>query len=153
MTADICDEIIRSCSICSRKYGTRESLLNLFECYVRSPASSCLNHGDRFSTILLAWLKKNQNKKQNQKIDDSAVLAICQFGTFKIFFRNANSLVSDDNAQEWLVGFILALDCVYSRVMNMWFCTYLMGHHVFPGPFQHMVPTILHDTLCTERGT
>ena len=56
------------------------------------------------ATIVLAGLKKsqnkNQNQNQNQKIDGSTVLVTSRFGTSEIFFINPNSLVSDDNARE-----------------------------------------------------
>ena len=47
--------------------------------------------------IVLAWLK-NQNQNQKQKIVESARLTTCRFGTSVMFFTNANSLVSDENA-------------------------------------------------------
>ena len=45
------------------------------------------------AVIELAWLKN-----QNQKIVESARLTACRFGTSVMFFTNANSRVSDENA-------------------------------------------------------
>ena len=76
---------------------------------------------------VLAWLK-------NQK--EELYSRFCRFSHLPVWylvilFSNANSLVSDENAREWLVGFILALHYAYTRVMNMSFCTHLMGTPFF----------------------
>ena len=75
---------------------------------------------------------------KTNKMDYSAVLTTCCFGTSEVFFSRANSLVSDDNARQELVGLMLALDYTYSRVLNMSFCTHLMGKPFFVVPSLHM---------------
>ena len=81
---------------------------------------------------------------------NSPVSTTCCFATSVIFLAVLhNSLVSDDNAQKQLVGLISALDYTYSRVLNMSFCTHLMGTPFFPGPSLHM--GVLSYSMITRR--
>ena len=68
---------------------------------------------------------------KTNKMDYNAVLTTCRFGTSEVFFTRADSLVSDDNARQELVGLTLALDYTYSRVLEMSFCTHLNGEAIF----------------------
>ena len=54
--------------------------------------------------IVLSWLKK----KARKKIDDLACLATCRCITPAMVSSNANSLLADENTQEWLLGLIKA---------------------------------------------
>ena len=85
---------------------------------------------------VFAWLKKSQ------KIDDSAVLAT--WFTSEILFNSANSVVSNYSVR--LVEAILAVGNAYSGVMNISFCTHLVGTPFFfeAIPTYGVLYTILH---------
>ena len=86
--------------------------------------------------IVLAWLNEEYDEDEQGGLFGG--LTTCRFNTSEIFFSSANSPVSDDNAREYLIVLILALDYTYSTVLSMSFCTHLMGTPFFSEPSLHM---------------
>ena len=99
-------------------------------------ASSRLNHCKRFSHY---WASLAEEERKRKKEEDWRFgrLANYRLGTPVMISINANSLVVDENTREWLVWLIKASDYIQSRVLNIRFCTRLMG----PPFFFWVIPT------------
>ena len=121
-----------------------ESLLNKFEFFesalvwvqypVENAASSCLKHCNRSVVIELAWLKERRKKEEDRRFGR---LATYRCSTPAMVSGNANTLVAHENTREWLVWLTKVYDCIYSRVLNVWFYTRDMWTPFFP----HAIPT------------
>ena len=97
-------------------------------------ASLCLNHCNRFTQYWASLAEERRKKKEDGRF---CRLANCRFGTPVMVSMSANSLFADEHTREWLVWCIKAYDYVQSRVLNIRFCTRLMG----PPFFFWVIPT------------
>ena len=111
-------------------HGCVCSHLLVHDC-IRYTNSSCKMNTLTHMADYIRWYK---SKKEDRRFGPFSDLPMWHSAMVS---SSANSLFADENTRESLVGFIKACDYIYSRVLNVCFCT---GHMRQPF-YSRAIPT------------